>query len=161
MTGRIVYVERKPSWFQDISNRLNEESTWLDKLIARFVLYRHYGIMIDNNEIIHFYSPSILKLNQGVISQVPLSEFLKAGGDIEIDDVIDVKFTRDEIIERAKDLVGSDFDGYHLTKNNCEHFAVWCGTDQRKMSQQASVTTYRNIYSASSTLKRKIISVLV
>ncbi|MDP3386005.1 MAG: lecithin retinol acyltransferase family protein [Eubacteriales bacterium] len=161
MTGHIVYVERKPSWFKDISHRLNEDSAWLDRLIARFVLYRHYGIMVENSEIIQFYCPSILKLNQGSIRQVPLSDFLKAGGIIEIDQAVNLAFTRDEVVRRAKMFVGSDFGGYHMTKNNCEHFAVWCGTDQRKMSQKASVTTYRNIYSASGTLKRKIISTLV
>jgi hypothetical protein len=161
MTGSVVYIERKPSWFKDIDHRINEESTWVDKLIARFVLYRHYGIVIENNEVIQFYCPSILKLNQGVISQVPLSDFLKAGGIIEIDESIDLKFSKDEVVTRAKLLIGSDFSGYHLTRNNCEHFAVWCGTDERKMSQKASIMTYRNIYSASNTLKSKIISVLV
>lgn len=161
MTGCIVYVERKPSWFNDISHRLNDKSTLLDKMIARFVIYRHYGIMIENNEIVQFNCPSILKPNLGVISQVPLSDFLKAGGIIEIDENVDVIFSKDEIIKRAKMLVGSDFNGYHLTKNNCEHFAIWCGTGERKMSQKARVTTYRNIYSVSSTLKSKIISVLV
>lgn len=41
----------------------------------------------------------------------------------------------EEIIERAQSKLGSNFGGYDLYKNNCEHFASWCVTGVRRPRQ--------------------------
>lgn len=43
----------------------------------------------------------------------------------------------DEAVERAESKLGES--GYHLYANNCEHFARWCVTGDRKSSQVNAV----------------------
>eukprot|EP00736_Rhodelphis_marinus_P010960 Rmarinus@m.20139 len=39
------------------------------------------------------------------------------------------------VVHRALDRVGSNFGGYHIVRNNCEHFAMWCKTGKAECPQ--------------------------
>lgn len=47
----------------------------------------------------------------------------------------DYKYSSDEIVERAYSKLGSDFGGYNIINNNCEHFANWCANGKNTSSQ--------------------------
>lgn len=157
MKGDIVFVEREPLWFGDIKHRLHNRSSWADKLIARFFYYKHYGIEIEDEKIIHFYCPSILKLNEGNIAIVDKSQFLKKNGILKVDKNINYKYSRDEVVLRAKALLNTDFNGYSIINNNCEHFAIWCCTGKKDVQQVPFYSKY-NVFINS--LRGKIISAL-
>jgi hypothetical protein len=146
MKGDIVFVTREPLLLKKIDNRINkEESCFIDKLIARIVYYRHYGIEIDNGQIIHFYCPSILKLKEAKVEKISVNEFIGKNGILEYEKLIESKLSEEEITERAKKFLGSNFGGYKIKTNNCEHFAYWCATDIKISKQKPSRTTYKSL----------------
>ena len=161
MIGDIVYVERKPLWFGNIQHRLNPQSTWLDKLIARVVLYRHYGVEIEENEIIHFYCTSIFNLQAAKIQITTKEDFLKNDGALEVESIESAIYDKWQVAQRAKTMLNTSFDGYHINKNNCEHFALWCATGYRFTRQKPWTTAYRTFGSASVTLKAKVATLII
>jgi len=145
MKGDIVFVTREPLLFKKIDYRINEKCSFIDKLIARIVYYRHYGIEIDNNEVIHFYCPSILKLKEAKVEKISVIEFTGKNGILEYEKIIGPKLNEEEVAERAEKFLGSDFGGYKIKTNNCEHFAFWCATDIKISRQKPSRTTYKSL----------------
>jgi len=145
MKGDIVFVTREPLLFKKIDYRINEKCSLIDKLIARIVYYRHYGIEIDNNEIIHFYCPSILKLKEAKVEKISIDKFIGENGLLEYEKIIESKLNEEEITERAERFLESDFGGYKIKTNNCEHFAFWCATDIKISRQKPSRTTYKSL----------------
>ncbi|MBN2285648.1 MAG: lecithin retinol acyltransferase family protein [Tissierellales bacterium] len=161
MYGDIVFVERKPMWFSDISHLLNEHSSWIDHLILRFVLYKHYGIEIEDQQIIHFHCPSILHLDKASVEQVTVEGFLKQNGTLQYDYEINGSYDRTEIVARAKSVLKTDFGGYHVNRNNCEDFAVWCKTGDRYNRQSPFYTTYNTLSFTSKSVRKKIATVAI
>lgn len=135
MKGDVVYVVRKPLWLKSFEARRTEHSVLLDQVIARTMTYRHYGVEVEDGNVIHFICDSISRLPQGSIRKVTMDEFLK-GGEKEIDLEMTYKFTRDRVVRRAYSKLNTNFGGYHPYKNNCEHFSSWC-VNGLKVSQQA------------------------
>ncbi|HDR4513816.1 lecithin retinol acyltransferase family protein [Bacillus cereus group sp. TH150LC] len=99
------------------------------------LLPEHYGIYDGEGWVYHFTGDSIADAR---IRYTTLKEFEK-GGMAYIEEVYSDKFDAEEIISRASSQVGSDFGGYNLSKNNCEHFAYWCVTGIRRSSQTFDV----------------------
>lgn len=146
MNGDIVFVTREPLLFKKIDNRINkEESCFIDKMIARIVYYRHYGIQVNDNEIVHFYCSSILKLKEAKVEKISVNEFIGKNGVLEYEKFIGSKLSKEEIIERAERFLESNFGGYKIKTNNCEHFAFWCATDVKFSRQKPSKTTYKSL----------------
>ncbi len=144
MKGDVVFVTREPLLFRKIENRMNKESCFVDKIIARIVYYRHYGVEVNNNEIIHFYCPSILKLKKARVEKISIDKFIGENGILEQEIFIESSISREDIVKRAEKFVGSDFGGYKIKTNNCEHFAFWCSTDIKMSRQKPSRTTYKS-----------------
>jgi len=144
MKGDIVFVTREPLLLKSIDSRMNKESCFIDKLIARIVYYRHYGIQINDKEIIHFYCPSILKLKMGRVEKISIEKFTGSDGILEYENN-SVDLSRNEIIKRAEKYLNTDFGGYKITSNNCEHFSNWCLTGEKKTKQSPGITTYKSI----------------
>lgn len=90
--------------------------------------YYHYGIALDNENVIHFSGTnddSISNYKDVKIRKAKLSLFLR-GDELEVNIPFDSPFSREEIISRASKYLDSDkFNGsyYNLVNNNCEHFA--------------------------------------
>ncbi len=134
MRGSVIFVERNPLGLKSIDCRKGPNSCWLDHLVFRMMKYRHYGIDIGNNKVVHFYCESVLKIREARINICSLSEFSK-DGIVQIDHSIQLAFPPEEVAQRAESFLNSDFDGYRVKHNNCEHFSMWCATGIRSGKQ--------------------------
>ncbi len=118
-------------------------------------IYKHFGIYINDNYIIHFSDTGNDFGRDVCIRKIDLKGFL----DKEQDYYVCVYpktsnipkyhlYSPKETVERAKSLMGKI--GYNLITNNCEHFATWCKTG---ISESAQVN---NVISLSRLLKCSI-----
>ena len=88
--------------------------------------YSHHGIADGNGNVIHFrWNPEI---KAGVVTKNDLSVFSNGNS-------IRVTPTSKPItvLSRAYSKIGET--GYNLVTNNCEHFAEWCKTGNKKSLQ--------------------------
>ena len=92
---------------------------------------RHYGIYDGLEGVYHFNGESI----DHVYIQYSSMEQFAQGGEVKIDGQYKQSFTPAEIMQRAANEVGSEFGGYNLIDNNCEHFATWCVTGEKQSMQ--------------------------
>ncbi|MFO7888357.1 MAG: lecithin retinol acyltransferase family protein [Eubacteriales bacterium] len=145
MRGSMVFVIREPLLFKKIESRMNKDSCMIDKLIARTVYYKHYGIQVNENEIIHFYCPSILKLKKGIVEKISIEKFIGINGKLEYENNVSIKLESEQIIVRAEKYLNTDFGGYKIRSNNCEHFSNWCFTGEKRTKQSPGITTYRSL----------------
>jgi len=100
-------------------------------------IYKHYGVYTGDNTVIHFAPLAGAEINaeNAVIHETTLDNFLK-GGTLVVDNKARAKFSRQEIVERARSQIGSK--SYNLVFNNCEHFALWCKTGEYESNQVKS-----------------------
>lgn len=140
MIGDIIYVERKPLLWRSTKSRRNPNSKKLDIAIYRMTKYRHYGIDVGDGTVIHFQGDSVWNREDSSIEICTSEEFRKDGRIGVVKDVPYI-YSREEVVIRAKEFIGTKFGGYKLIHNNCEHFAMWCATDLR-MSRQAVLWKY-------------------
>lgn len=160
MRGDILYVERLPLGINSSTSfRENPDSCFLDRLIFRFLTYKHYGVDVGNGNVIHFHCSSILKIHRASITQCSLEEFSKDGV-IEIDNPTGHDFSLEEIACRAESKLFSDFDGYRIKHNNCEHFSMWCATGYRISKQDLLRDAWHRCLGVSSLAKRKALSAM-
>lgn len=97
----------------------------------------HYGIYDGEGGVFHFSGETV---ENAKIEYTSFDSFTN-GGIAYIENLFGNKFSPDEIIERASSKVGTDFGGYDLIKNNCEHFAYWCVTGIRRSYQTINVNS--------------------
>ncbi len=115
--------------------------------------YRHFGIYVGNERVIHYYKEKHPLLSDGVITETSLSKFMSdsdtvyvlnglgPAADKKVFDWIIQKLTNgkvhafspEETVARARSKLGEH--GYSLLFNNCEHFSFWCKTGISKSSQ--------------------------
>lgn len=88
--------------------------------------YEHYGIYIGDNKVIHYNSVDGTMKN-AEISEGDMSKNFPSGKYFVLDFGDNAKFSADDTVKRAKSRLGEN--NYNLITNNCEHFAVWCKTD--------------------------------
>ena len=91
----------------------------------------HYGIFDGDRGVYHFQGSSP---SEASIRWTTLSEFAN-GGKVRVCSFYDKKYSGSEIVNRAASKIGTDFGGYNLVTNNCEHFATWCATGVRQSMQ--------------------------
>jgi len=98
-----------------------------DILYVNRGLYKHYGVYAGDGMVIHFapLAGKETSADNAVVHETNLGNFLK-GGTLKIDRKSKAKFTRPEIVERARSQIGKK--SYSLVFHNCEHFAHWCKT---------------------------------
>lgn len=93
--------------------------------------YYHFGIAVDSETVIHFTAlENDLADNKKdmKIIETSLFRFLK-GDQLEVEQPYNSKFTRDEVVKKAKKYVNcAKFRDkyYNFLTNNCEHFARYC-----------------------------------
>ncbi|GHU75070.1 hypothetical protein FACS189461_0600 [Spirochaetia bacterium] len=109
-----------------------------DVLIANRGLYKHFGIYIGNGRVIHYASNEAcneLDPSKAIVHETTISGFMKKSGDIKIRKLADTKspFTASEVIERARERLGET--EYDLARNNCEHLANYCQTEENRSDQ--------------------------
>ena len=100
-------------------------------------LYKHYGVYIGHNSVIHFAGPKGHETDASMadITKTSLEDFLR-GDLLEIqDDDGREPLPKREIIRRARSKLYSCKGDYNLLFNNCEHFANWCRYDEHTSRQ--------------------------
>jgi hypothetical protein len=90
-------------------------------------LYKHYGIYVNNDRVIHFAPKKGVEINpeDALIMESGLRDFLK-GGNLEIDTLSPAKYSPEDTVQRAVSCLGTNKGAYNLVFHNCEHFARWC-----------------------------------
>ena len=114
----------------------------------QYGLYNHYGVRVENDEIVHLTSARGLNTSDvfhgiiagkiysttnpsiGVIEKEKCSALYKEGDKLYAEHC---SLPTREILDRANSKVGEV--GYNLLSNNCEHFARWCCDGERKSKQ--------------------------
>lgn len=91
----------------------------------------HYGVYDGNDGVYHFAGENIRDV---YVKYSSLDDF-EDGGRVVVDSYPGKKYSPEQIIQRAQSKLGSDFGGYNLYSNNCEHFAFWCVTGIRRSLQ--------------------------
>lgn len=134
MEGDVIYVKRKRLGLKTFDVRKTSRSTRLDEVICRTCTYKHYGIEVENGNVIHFICDSIFHTQDGIIKKSTMAEFLKDGHK-EVDTTMTYKYTRKHVVKRAYSRLHTNFNGYHAFKNNCEHFTAWCANGLKTSSQ--------------------------
>ncbi len=107
-------------------------------------LYWHFGVYVGDSKVIHFSSGTSNEMNPLTADIIcsSLEEFTK--GDHTIVDLKERSaFTKEEIVSRAKKMLGSQLGSYDPFTNNCEHFANWC-KNGRAVSHQSEVIAKTN-----------------
>jgi hypothetical protein len=90
--------------------------------------YTHHGIDCGDGSVIHYAGP------RGSVRRVarsPIEEFA-AGAEVLVR-AYETRLSADEAVANAESRLGSS--GYHLVRNNCEHFAAWCCTGRAASTQ--------------------------
>lgn len=96
--------------------------------VKRIAGYFHYGIVIENSNVIHFsgyQKDDILNSDKVDVHISPLNDFIK-NDELEVNYPFDSLFSRKEVVKRAKDLMNrykKEKTKYNLINNNCEHVA--------------------------------------
>ena len=102
--------------------------------IATYPIW-HYGIVVEDNQVIHFnMNVEVFAMK---IIKTDMETFLGAGSQLQKCFMSDVHsdYTPKKIVERAYSVLGTDFGGYDLVTNNCEHFANWCASGDKFSNQ--------------------------
>lgn len=103
-------------------------------------VYSHHGIACGDGTVIHYESSAWLKL-AGLLASGISPQVRRVSLDaFSLGAALSVRAYAWEdpvarVLERAESRLGEA--AYHLTENNCEHFAVWCKTGET-LSTQAS-----------------------
>ena len=95
--------------------------------IAKYPIW-HYGVVVGHNDVVHF-NLNAKKCNIEII-RTSLEDFVGSGENLRKCPISEShkKYSSHEIARRALSKVGTDFGGYNLETNNCEHFANWCAS---------------------------------
>lgn len=107
--------------------------------------YAHFGIATSPFSIIHYSdygSDSVLDASKVRVIETSLDIFL-ADGYCEKIKPFDSPYTPEEVVERAKELLGTRRfrnKTYNVVSNNCEHFAryVYYGNAESKQVETAT-----------------------
>ena len=106
------------------------QEAWLvgTTYVRRGRRYSHHGIDCGDGTVIHYVGA---RGSDRYVARTPLDEFA-SGSEVQVR-TYKHRLTADETIRNAESRLGSV--GYHLVRNNCEHFAVWSVTGRAASSQ--------------------------
>ena len=96
----------------------------------RAALYSHHGIYAGDGKVFH-YTGAEKEKKDPLVRITTIGDFLK-GGKLRRRDY-KRRLSRSETLKIAKDHLSSN--GYSLAFNNCEHFACYCATGNKKSRQ--------------------------
>ncbi len=92
--------------------------------------YRHHGIDCGDGTVIHF-DGDVFGRSAGSVLRSPVRVFA-SGGRVAVERH-DRCADPDVVIRRAHSSLG--LEGFHILRNNCEHFATWCKTGRASSAQ--------------------------
>lgn len=99
-------------------------------------LYKHYGVYVGNNTVVHFSGGKGHELSacRARIRKTSLGNFSR-NGEVQVETRCTESYSPKETVMRALDAVGSEKGKYALPWNNCEHFANWCRYGKKRSAQ--------------------------
>ena len=99
-------------------------------------LYKHYGVYVGNNTVVHFSGGKGHELSacRARIRKTSLENFSR-NGEVQVETRGTEYYSPRETVMRALDAVGSEKGKYALPWNNCEHFANWCRYGKKRSAQ--------------------------
>ncbi len=99
-------------------------------------LYKHYGVYVGNNTVVHFSGGRGHELSalRARIRKTTLEDF-SSNREVQIETKCAESYSRKETVMRALNAVGSEKGKYALPWNNCEHFANWCRYGKKRSVQ--------------------------
>jgi len=109
----------------------NHEPPIGSHVVTRRWGYTHHGIYVGCGRAIQYGGLSF-GLRRGPVEEVSLLEF-SSGRAIWIRSSGPMSLDRDEVVRRARSRLGEN--GYHVLKNNCEHFCEWCVCGEHRSYQ--------------------------
>ena len=107
-----------------------------DVLSVNRGLYKHYGVYVGNNTVVHFSGGRRHELSalRACIRKTTFEEFSR-DREVQIETKCTESFSRKETVMRALNAVGGEKGKYALPWNNCEHFANWCRYGKKSSAQ--------------------------
>ena len=107
-----------------------------DVLSVNRGIYKHYGVYVGNNTVVHFSGGEGFELSakRACIRKTSLENFRK-NDEIQIETRCCESYSQKETVMRALGAVGTEKGKYALPWNNCEHFANWCRYGEKRSSQ--------------------------
>ncbi|MDA3847663.1 MAG: lecithin retinol acyltransferase family protein [Vallitaleaceae bacterium] len=148
MYGDIIFVERKKLlWRSYKKRRATIHNDFVDAIVSRLFSFTHFGIEVEDEQVIHYVIPSIRRSKECAIELISMEGFLKDGVK-EVADNMHYAFPRDEIVRRAYSKIGDSNGRYNILTNNCEHYAIWCATDIKISNQSKFIAICRAIRKA-------------
>jgi len=159
MRGDIIYVNRIPLGLRSIECRKTSRTRWVDTLIIRCLSYKHYGIDIGDELVIHFRCESILAMKEAKVIVTSFEDFTR-DGIVQTDQRLVPVFNPDQIVERAYSRLEPGFDVYHPKYNNCEHFSTWCTTGERSSQQDLVRDVWKNMTMIPMRTKEKVVTAM-
>ena len=128
----------------------------VDILTVNRGFFRHYGVFVGNNKVIHFCSDShgeLLNPGNALVRRTSLRQF-SLGDEIYVDNSPERdRLPSAQIMRNAESRVGSNFGGFNMIVNNSKQFARWCETGKDQASENNSSDKF-------SLLKNGILSLL-
>ena len=123
-------------------------------LAGSAIPYWHHGIDMGDGTVVHarphdFRNP----FGGGSVVQTSLAEFAD-GEDVRTTAEPAAVFPSEEVARRAAAHVGRD--GYCPVVANCEHFATWCATGERRSRQVEAVV--RRVVTVAATVVAGIVA---
>ena len=104
-----------------------------DIIYTKHKMYRHYGIYINENCVIHYDGKlDDVFLRKMCIRETTMDRFLGGKRCYYIDNR-KPKFSNEEIVNRAIEYIGEE--KFNLFCHNCEHFTMWCKTGKYRSKQ--------------------------
>lgn len=105
-----------------------------DVIYVKHLLYKHFGIYLSDDCIIHYDGKQDdLLLRKMCVKITNIERFLNGKDNYEVKQFKNEKYSANEAVKRAKNEIGSK--NFNILLNNCEHFAIWCKTGNRKSNQ--------------------------
>ena len=116
----------------EIGDIIKMKSVWTH--IAFYPIW-HYGVVVGCDQVIHFNLDT--EIFEMKIIKTSIDKFLGLGSKLQKCNISEIhrNFEPYEVVERAYSALGTDFGGYDLLKNNCEHFANWCASGNKFSNQ--------------------------
>lgn len=94
-------------------------------LVASRFGYTHHGIYVGDGHVVHY-------LRDEGVTMTDLEDFSR-GQTVWVREHPHAPYSGEECAARALSRLGED--DYHLIFNNCEHFATWCATGEKRSGQ--------------------------
>lgn len=103
------------------------------RIAGSTLVYTHHGIDIGDGTVVHARPDDPRRWFAGGCVDRTTYEDFAAGAAVRV--IVDppARYSPDEVAARALGLVGRD--GYCPVVENCEHFATWCATGDRRSRQ--------------------------